>query len=349
MTVLRQPNRTRSRVARLGTLVTPWEWSALALLFAVVIYFTVTSSFFSGQMLTMTEAFIATGVIALGLTPVILTGGIDLSVGPLASVSGLVMATLWHGGMNIWLASVVALLVALLIGLVNGVIIVYGGIQSLIATLAIMFVLISVATAMAGTNPPYGFPSYFTAIGYGMVGPIPIQLIIFAVIAIVAVVGSTKMAFGRTLLMIGLNPGAARYSGIRVNRQLMLAYLVCSFSAGLGGLLMAAYYNAARSDLGNSLMLPALTMVVLGGVDIFGGRGRVAGVIIAVFILGWLTQGLLSNGVSPLTASMIGAVVLLVVIGIKGMASGGLHLGRSPKRKALQAVGSIHENENHAR
>jgi ribose/xylose/arabinose/galactoside ABC-type transport system permease subunit len=121
-----------------------------------------------------------------------------------------------------------------------------------------------------------------------MVGPIPIQLIIFAVIATVAVVWSTKTGFGRTLLMIGLNPGAARYSGIKVNRQLMLAYLVCSFSAGLGGLLMAAYYSAARSDLGNSLMMPALTMVVLGGVDIFGGRGRVAGVVIAVFILGWL-------------------------------------------------------------
>jgi AI-2 transport system permease protein len=345
MTVLTAPNRIRSGVTRLGTVVTPWERSALVLLVAVVTYFTVTSSFFSGQMLTMTEAFIATGVIALGLTPVILTGGIDLSVGPAASVSGLVMATLWRGGMNIWLASVVALLVAILIGLVNGVIIVYGGIQSLIATLAVMFVLLSVATAIAGTNPPYGFPSSFTAVGVGMVGPIPIQLIIFAVIATVAVVWSTKTGFGRTLLMIGLNPGAARYSGIKVNRQLMLAYLVCSFSAGLGGLLMAAYYSAARSDLGNSLMMPALTMVVLGGVDIFGGRGRVAGVVIAVFILGWLSQGLLSNGVSPLTASMIGAVVLLVVIAIKGAASGGLHLGRSPKRTALQAAEPIRENE----
>jgi ribose transport system permease protein len=143
MTVLTAPNRIRSGVTRLGTVVTPWERSALVLLVAVVTYFTVTSSFFSGQMLTMTEAFIATGVIALGLTPVILTGGIDLSVGPAASVSGLVMATLWRGGMNIWLASVVALLVAILIGLVNGVIIVYGGIQSLIATLAVMFVLLS--------------------------------------------------------------------------------------------------------------------------------------------------------------------------------------------------------------
>jgi ribose/xylose/arabinose/galactoside ABC-type transport system permease subunit len=323
------PHKIHSVGVRLGALVTPWERSALALLAAVIIFFTLTSSFFSGQMLTMSEQFIGTGVIALGLTPVILTGGIDLSVGTTASLSGLVMATLWHGGMNVWLACLVALLVSLLIGLVNGAIIVYGRVQSLVATLATMFILISVATALAGSTPPYGFPTYFTSIGVGTVGPIPIQLIIFALAATIAVVVSTQTAFGRTILMIGLNPDAARYSGIKVNRQLMLAYLVCSFSAGLAGLLIASYYDAARSDLGDSLMMPALTMVVLGGVDIFGGRGRVAGVVIAIFILGWLSQGLLSNGVSPLTATMIGAVVLLVVIAIKGAVSGRLHFGRS--------------------
>ena len=333
MIVLTPPHKIHAVWVRLRALVTPWELSALALLAVIIIFFTLTSSFFGDQMLTMTQLFIGTGVVAIGLTPVILAGGIDLSVGTTASLSGLVMATLWHGGINIWLACVVALSVSLLVGLVNGVIIVYGRVQSLVATLATMFILISVATALAGATPPYGFPAYFTVIGVGMVGPIPIQLVIFALVAAIAVVVSTQTAFGRTILMIGLNRDAARYSGIKVNRQLMLAYLVCSFSAGLAGLLIASYYDAARSDLGNSLLLPALTMVVLGGVDIFGGRGRVAGVVIAVFILGWLSQGLLSNGVSPLTATMVGALVLLLAIAIKGAMSGRFHFRRPRPHK----------------
>ena len=316
------PSTTRQIFGRASTMVTPWERGLLVLLAIVLAYFFIANPFFGGQVLSLTEQFVATGIMAIGFVPVILTGGIDLSVGPTASLTGAVMGSLWVGGTNIWLACVIALLIAFAVGLVNGLIVVYAHIQSLVATLATMFILMSISTAVAGPNPPFGFPAAFTFLGVGQFGPVPVQLVVFIVIAIVAVLISTQTVFGRSLLMIGLSPDAARYSGIRVNWHLIRAYIVCSLASGVAGLFLAAYYSATRRDLGDSLLLPALTMVVLGGVDIFGGRGRVFGVVIAVFVLGLLSRGLLSLGISQLTANMIGALVLLLVIGLRGTVSG---------------------------
>jgi len=302
-----------------------WESGLLALFVIELLYFSISSpDFFDGGngLLSLSEQFVTTGIVALGLTPVVLSGGIDLSVGSTASLTGVVMAALWKGGMNIWLAAVGALVAAALVGLANGLLVVRGRLEPLIGTLAVSFIASSIATGVAGNSPPYGFPTSFTTLGTGTIGPVPVQLIVFAALALLMLIVMNRTEFGRSISMIGHNPGAARYSGVRVDLQLVRAYVGCSLMAGVAGLMLGAFYSAVRSSLGDSLLLPAITMVVLGGVDIFGGRGRILGVIVAVFALGYLTQGLLVSGYSDLVSTMVESIVMLAAIAVKLLAGG---------------------------
>jgi len=320
------PLRRVSAVAQRSLRNSAWETGLATLLVIELVAFSIASSDFLGGgtgLLALTEQFAAIGLVALGLTPVILSGGIDLSVGSTASVCGVVMAAIWKAGVSIWVAAALALLVAALIGLVNGGLVVYARIEPLIGTLATGFILASVATAIAGNSPPYGFPSAFLQIGVGTVGAVPIQLILLGVVAAGMTLLLNRSRFGRSIAMIGHNHDAARYSGLAVGRQCLRAYMLCALLAGLAGLVLGAFYSAVRRDLGDSLLLPGITMVVLGGVDIFGGRGKVGGVILAVFTLGFLTQGLLIVGYSELVTTMIVSVVLLISIAAKVSLAGG--------------------------
>ncbi|MEV6737191.1 ABC transporter permease [Streptomyces sp. NPDC051104] len=302
-----------------------WESGLLALLVLELVYFSVTSPDFlvgGTGLLSLSMQFVAIGIVALGLAPVVLSGGIDLSVGATAGLTGVMMGTLWQQGLNIWLAALAGMVVALLIGLVNGLLVVRGHLEPLIGTLAVGFIVTSVATVLAGNNPPYGFPASFTVLGTGLLGPVPLQLILFAVLAVLMMLVMNRTEFGRSISMIGHNPDAARYSGIGVGSALMRAYAASALFAGVAGLTLGSFYSAVRPNLGDSLLLPGITIVVLGGVDIFGGRGKVLGVILAVFTLGYLTQGLLVSGYSNLVSAMIESLVMLAAIAVKLTVSG---------------------------
>jgi ribose/xylose/arabinose/galactoside ABC-type transport system permease subunit len=153
--------------------------------------------------------------------------------------------------------------------------------------------------------------------GTGTVGPIPDQLITFAVIAAVVWLVVARTRYGRALVLIGYNRAASRYSGVNVQRTLLGAFVACGLLAGIAGIFVSGFYNAARDDIGDSLLLPAITVVVLGGIDIFGGRGRISGVILAAFLLGFLTQGLLIRGDSSLAATMVEGFVLVLCLILK--------------------------------
>jgi ribose/xylose/arabinose/galactoside ABC-type transport system permease subunit len=299
-----------------------WIVALVVLLAAEIVYFSFSvSGFFGGGsgLLALTEQFVDIGTIALGLSVVVLAGEIDLSVGTMSSFSGIFMAVLWQSDhLEIWIAVVVALVASTLIGLANGLIITLFKVDSLLVTLAMQFILGSVATALSGASPPYGFPTSFVRIaGTGTIGPIPYQLIVFAVFAVGIGLFVSRSRMGRSVTLIGYNRPAARWSGIRVDRTIVGAFMVSAFMAAVSGILVSGYYNAARDDLGDSLLLPAVTIVVLGGVDIFGGRGRIGGVIVATFVLGYLTEGLLLRGDSSLTATMVTGILLILCLIVK--------------------------------
>jgi ribose/xylose/arabinose/galactoside ABC-type transport system permease subunit len=299
-----------------------WVLALFVLLVVEVLYFSITVSGFFGNgsgLLSLSEQFLDVGAIALGEAVVILAGEIDLSAGTMSSLSGIVMAVLWQQQhIEIWLAVVFALLLSAAIGAFNGLIITLFKVDSLLVTLATQFILGAVATAVSGSSPPFGFPKSFVSIaGTGTVGPIPDQLIVFAVLSVGVALGVSRTRMGRSVALIGFNRPAARYSGIRVERTVIGAFVFSAVMAGISGILVSGLYNAARDSIGNSLLLPAITVVVLGGVDIFGGRGRIGGVIVATFVLGFLTQGLLVAGDSSLSATMVTGILLLVCLVVK--------------------------------
>ena len=316
------PSSTRRPRGDIGRRDRNWIVSLVVLAVAEIAYFSFSvSGFFGGGsgLLALTEQFVDIGTIALGLAVVVLAGEIDLSVGPMSSFSGIFMAVLWQSDhLDIWIAVVVALVASSLIGLANGLIITLFKVDSLLVTLAMQFILGSVATALSGASPPYGFPTSFVRIaGTGTIGPVPYQLIVFAVLAVGIGLFVSRSRTGRAVTLIGYNRPAARWSGIRVDRTVVGAFMVSAFMAAVSGILVSGYYNAARDDLGDSLLLPAVTIVVLGGVDIFGGRGRIGGVIVATFVLGYLTEGLLLRGDSSLTATMVTGILLIACLILK--------------------------------
>ena len=213
------PTARRARARPAGRQETAWVVTVTVLLVAVLAYFCLAVPDFRELgvtgVLALCEGFLFTGMIALGEALVIFTGEIDISTGAMASLSGIVMAALWRDGLNIWLAVVVALAISALGGAINGLFVTRFGIASLLVTLGTQFIFGSIATAVGGNSPPYNFPKAFVDYaGTGTVGPVPDQLIGFAVIAAIVWVVVARTRYGRGLVLIGYNRAASRYSGV---------------------------------------------------------------------------------------------------------------------------------------
>lgn len=306
-----------------------WETALAVVLVLILIGFSYAiPGFFEsfGGLIEITQYFLPFGLVAMGLAVVILSGGIDLSVGSTAALSALLMAQLWASfGLDIWLSAAIALAFGGLLGFVNGLIVTKLKVEPLIATLSTSFIYGSMATAVGGDAPPSGFPDAFNALGSGTLdatGLVPWQLVLFAALALATILLVGHTGFGRKVVMIGYNVGVARYSGISVNRVLIACYALSGFTAALAGLVLAAYYSAARPAMGDQLLLSTLTMVVLGGISIFGGAGSIIGVVLAVLVLGFLRQGLLFWGYSDMVTTMVTGVILLGSIATKNVFSG---------------------------
>jgi ribose/xylose/arabinose/galactoside ABC-type transport system permease subunit len=297
-----------------------WGLCLLVAIVAELAYFTLTTRHFAAGgtgILALTEQFAPTGVLAMGLAMVILTGNIDLSCGASASLAAVIAGTILEKGGSPVAAIAAAVAVATVFGLFNGVIVAYVGIDSLLVTLATQFIITSIATSVAGASPPFGFPGAFTLIGQGAVNYVPIALIVFLVLS-AAVIGCVNYTgLGRSMTLIGYSPRAAEYTGIAIRRTLAATFTLCGFTAGVSGVLLAAYYNSAQPDIGTNLLLPGITAVILGGMDIFGGRGRIGEVVLAVFVLGFLSQGMLIEGDSSLSITMVTGLVLIGALVLK--------------------------------
>jgi ribose/xylose/arabinose/galactoside ABC-type transport system permease subunit len=322
------PERRRRR-RRLDT-DARWMLSLVVILAGELLYFNLgISTFWAGgwgsstSFLGYGESFLYTSIIALGVMFVIFAGDIDLSVGYMSAFAGVMMAEFHLGGMNIWLAVVLSLLICAVIGLIQGLMVTFFKLESLLVTLAGGFILNSAAVAWEGPVPPYGLPNGFDNVfGVGNLSgaiKIPNQLIWFAALAVVATLVVHRTRFGRQLVLVGHSRSAAAYAGVRVSLTRIRAFMLSATFAAFAGICVAATYSTARDDLGPTLLLTAITAVVLGGVDIFGGSGRVPGVIVATFILGWLTPGLLQDGVGDTWTYMAPGILLLASLTVKGV------------------------------
>lgn len=311
----------------IGRLLPDRAWDralALILVVMVVAFIGLIPGFYAGfaGTLAVTEQFVPFGLVALGLSVVILTGGIDLSVGSIASLTAVIMAVLTKSfGFEIWMASLIAIVAGTVIGWLNGALITWMRIEPLIATLATSFIYTSIATALAGPAPPYGFSKGFALLGTGVVGPLPVQLLLFVAIASALRVLIARTGFGRRVIMVGYNRDAARYAGVDVPALLRRVYAISGMLAAFAGIVLASYYDAVRPNMGAILLLTAVAMVVLGGISIFGGEGSILGVALSVMIIGVLRQGMLIGGYSDMVTTMVTGAILLISIAAKNLLS----------------------------
>ena len=285
------------------------------------------SNFFSSSNLfEIARDSVELGLLALAMTLVIVTGGIDLSVGSLMSLSAVLLGKLWHdGGLNVWGAAGIALAAATLGGAINATLITALRIPPLIVTLGTYSLFAGLAEALAhGRDNPSDFPRGFLLLGNGYVGQVPAQL--FLLLAGVAVFWLLlhRSIVGRALCAIGYSAEGARYAGIPVARRVALTYLLAGLCSGLAAVISVARVNTAKADMGSGYELWAITAVVLGGTSIFGGRASAAGSVMGLLAIVILQNGLrmadrphwLAQRLGGELAGILTGALLLISIGM---------------------------------
>ena len=288
----------------------------LILLFA---FFSIKSEAFLSvsNILNLLRQTSITGIISLGMTIVMLTGGIDLSVSSVVALSSMSCSILMvNYGVNMYVAILVSLVVGMLSGFVNGCLITYIRIPPLIATLGTQTAIRGLAYITTDGYTVYGFPEAFGFIGKGYVGAIPMPVIIMVVTLAIGwyVINQTK--FGRYLYAIGGNGEAARLSGININRKMVTAYVISGMLAALAGVVELSRLNSGQPNAGEGYEMSAITAVVLGGISVSGGEGKFSGVIFGILIMGILSSGLVMMNVSTYYQQLIRGLVLIFAISI---------------------------------
>lgn len=306
--------------ARPGKRALNIPWSELVLLtglgIAVLYMNGLSSAFLSvSNFFEITRIITEIGLMALGMTLVIITGGIDLSVGSVLGLSGIVMGFSYTAGLNIWLAALLGVVTGALCGLINGQLITRAGIPPLIVTLATLAIFRGLALGISQAHSFGNYPKAFLVLGAGYLGPVPTQLIVFILLAAIIGLLLARSTFGRFIYAIGNNATAARFSGVPVNRVLVWVYTLSGTLAGLAGVIFTARVSSARSDAGVGTELDAITAVVLGGASIAGGSGSVVGTLLGLLLVGVVRNGLtLAFIPAEQQAIIIGAILLVAVL-----------------------------------
>lgn len=258
------------------------------------------------------------GIVAIGATLVILLGEIDLSLGAVVSVTGVVLAQLLLvAGLPVGLAAVVAVALGAVLGLVNGLLVTALKINSFMATLGTMTVLGGVAFLLTGGKTLFGQPlASLVFVSNGYVAGIPFPVILLFLFYLVAWLLLGRTTYGARVFAVGNSARSSHLAGIRVDLVKVGTFALAGTLAGFGGLMQVSRLNAASGGLGTDLLFPVITAVVLGGVSLTGGRGRIADVLVASIFLATITNGLILLGVSGYTQQVVSGAILIAALGL---------------------------------
>ncbi|WP_300902709.1 ribose ABC transporter permease [uncultured Clostridium sp.] len=285
----------------------------LALLCVIITF--VSPAFMTLSNITNVFTQVSTNaIIAVGMTFVILTGGIDLSVGSTVAISGAFAASIIKSTNNVFLAIIVAGIVGIVIGLINGLLISKGKLQAFIATLATMTIFRGVTLVFTNGTPISKLSESFVNIGNGKLGFITIPVVITVIVFIIAVYVLTQTRFGRYLYALGGNEDSARLSGINTNKIKTLVYVISGFASSIAGVIIASRIGSASPNAGTGFELDAIAAVVIGGTSLAGGEGRITGTLIGALIIGVLNNGLNLMNVSPFYQSIVKGLVILIAV-----------------------------------
>ena len=303
----------------------PWSGVALLLVFYLLLLavFAVLSPFFltvrNMLQIGLNVAYI--GLMAAAGTPLIIAGGLDLSVAAIAGLTGVMISLLFTAGVPVWIAVLISLVLAAAIGMVNGLFTTRLRLNPLIVTLGMMSIVSGIALVLTGglTRPLMidGFNWVGNARALGI--PIPLILMVLTFFALWIVLTRTK--FGRFVYASGGNPEAARLIGIPVERTVIILYVVSALAGAVAGTILGAMLGAAGPNAAGSQLLTVIAAIILGGTSLNGGRGSVWGTLLAVLILGTLNNGLTLLNVSSFWQDVTRGVVLMLAVSLDQLRS----------------------------
>ena len=293
----------------------------LVVLVALVVFMAVFAPNFArvDNLLNIARSISVNAILAAGMTFVILTGGIDLSVGSIIAVSGVVAVIAAIAGVPAPAAVILGMVVGAACGLANGALSAYLGLAPFIVTLGTMTFLRGLAYTITAGQPIVSSALNFRDIGNGYFSGIPVPVIVMAIVYLVAWFLLERTRYGRHVYAVGGNPEAAKLAGVRVKRIITSVYLFAGACAGLAGVIFAARVVSAQPTAGTGYELDAIAAVVLGGTALAGGRGRIIGTLIGSVILGVLSTGLILMNVPFFTQLLIKGVVIILAVAIDSL------------------------------
>ncbi|HZH62145.1 MAG TPA: ABC transporter permease [Metabacillus sp.] len=295
-----------------------WEWMLIIIFIAVLIinsnlspYFLNYASLRDGTMIFLDKAFIV-----FPMAMIMILRDIDISVGSTVALSSVVMATMYNSlGVPMELAVVICLAVGALCGLINGLLIVkFKELSAVIVTLGTMILYRGIAYVILEDQSSGNFPEWFGFFGWGYMFGIPFILILFIIMAVVFGLLLHKTTFGRHIFAMGKNPTASRFSGVKVDRIKIIVFTLAGLMAGLTALFLSSRMGSTRPNVATMYELDVIAMAALGGISTAGGKGKIIGTVIAVFIIGYLQYGLgLINIPAQTLLIVVGALLILAV------------------------------------
>lgn len=319
------------------SLVKKKEFGVLMVLFALMIFFSIASPQFmqAKNFFNIAKQIATVGICSVGFSFVLITGGIDLSLGYQISLDIVIVAVLMNAFGLPWpVACLAGMILGTAIGFLNGFIIVKTHVAPLIVTLSMMTILKGISFLITGGLAIFKFNETFVKLGQGTIGGIvPISLLFLVAIILIGIFILNKTVYGRYFYAIGNNIDAAKLSGVNVERIQLLAYSLCGFFTSIGAILMLARLNSAQSTTGNGYEFNCLTACVVGGVSSNGGKGTVLGAIIGCLIVGVLENGLAIMNVNEYVQEVIKGCVLLVAVIYDTMS-----VRKNEKIKKLKAI-----------
>lgn len=292
------------------------QFAMLIALFVLLIFFSVATEGFlsSTNIFNILRQVAVNGIAAVGMTMVIITGGIDISAGSMMGVASVCCATLMVSGVHPVFAVVLVMVLGLIIGLCHGFFVHNVNLPPMITTLATMGILRGITYIISGGLPVYGFPEKFNIIGQGYLGPIPVPVIIMVICFIIGWFILEKTAFGRYVYGVGSNIEASRLSGINVSRVMYGVYGLCGMLSAMAGVVLLSRVNSGQPKAGEGYEMDIITAVVLGGVSTSGGEGRIRNVIIGLLLMGVLLNGMVMMNIPDYYQRVVKGCVLLLAI-----------------------------------
>ncbi|WP_242275733.1 ABC transporter permease [Bacillus cereus group sp. BfR-BA-01445] len=299
-----------------------WEGVLIVLLLIEFILFSLINSDFLNisNLLFSTNDFLFIAIAAIPMTFVIVTGGIDVSVGSIMGLTSILIGVLWMNGIPILFAVIIALIISCLAGAINGLIIKMTDVEPLVVTLGTMFLYGGIALVISGGAGASGYegisglPDIFVQLANGSFIGIPNLLWLLIVLTVLCTVLFHRTIYGRHVKLTGANENTAKYTGIKTKKVVIIAYIFSGLGGGLGGAFLTAYFGSARADMGSETILPIITAVVLGGTLITGGKGSIIGTVLASIFIGLMQYGLQMTGLTNEQSNVVIGIILILSV-----------------------------------